>query len=121
MPKEKKAVPEVQNKNGQQMRRKGQEKRQRLIDATVTLLGQGSLSALRMADIAREAGTSMPNFYLYFKGALDVVLAAVEQCSMASPEVMDALSQPWTQTQLPGHARRFVEAYLAAPPGDRAQ
>ncbi len=113
MPKQKKAVPEVQNNDGQQMRRKGQEKRQRLIDATVALLGRSSLSALRMADIAREAGTSMPNFYLYFKGTLDVVFAAVEQCSMASPEVMEALEPPWTPAHLPGHARRFVDAYLA--------
>ena len=95
------------------MRRKGQEKRQRLIDATVALLAQGSLSTLRMADIAREAGTSMPNFYLYFKSVLDVVLAAVEQCSMASPEVMDALNVPWTQKRLPAHAQGFVNAYLA--------
>ena len=56
------AVETRRNASGQSMRRKGQQTRQRLVEATVELLKTESLTTLRPGDIAALAGTSKPNF-----------------------------------------------------------
>lgn len=94
------------------MRRKGQEKRERLIQATAELLAVKSLHELRAADIVKKAGTSAPNFYLYFHGVDDVVLAAVEGVTQIDPAILAAVQAPWPADALFEHALRFVRAYV---------
>jgi AcrR family transcriptional regulator len=106
------ASPSI-NKSGQAMRRKGQEKRQRLVEATDTLLRTQPLAQLRAADIARAAATSLPNFYLYFDGVIDAVLAAVQQVRMGDDAVIGLVDVAWPADEVDVRAREFVFAYLA--------
>jgi len=101
------------NKSGQAMRRKGQEKRQRLVDATGNLLRTCPLAQLRAADIAREAGTSLPNFYLYFDGVIDAVLATVQQVLMADDRIVGLLDDTWAPNEIDVRALEFVSAYVS--------
>lgn len=101
------------NKSGQAMRRKGQEKRQRLIDATGNLLRTCPLAQLRAADIAREAGTSLPNFYLYFDGVIDAVLATVQQLLMGDEHIVGLLDATWPSNEIDARALEFVSAYVS--------
>ena len=101
------------NKSGQAMYRKGQEKRQRLVDATAELLRTGPLAQLRAADIARAAGTSLPNFYLYFHSVIDAVLAAVQQVLMADEGIVGMAEAEWAPHELDARAREFTYAYIA--------
>lgn len=100
------------NASGQPMGRKGQETRQRLVDATVELLKEHSLTSLRAADIAALAGTSKPNFYLYFPTVVDAVLAAVEAASMHPGELTELLEQPWPDEQVFDCTTRLVKNYF---------
>jgi AcrR family transcriptional regulator len=95
------------------MYRKGQEKRQRLIDATAELLRTGPLAQLRAADIARAAGTSLPNFYLYFHSVIDAVLAAVQQVLKADEAIVQMIDAEWAPDELDARAREFTYAYIA--------
>lgn len=94
------------------MRRKGQEKRQSLIDATGTLLRSCPIAQLRAADIAREAGTSLPNFYLYFDGVIDAVLAAVQQVLIGDERVVSLVEVAWPADEIDAYAKAFVSAYM---------
>lgn len=101
------------NKSGQAMHRKGQEKRQRLIDATGTLLRTRLVAQLRAADIARAAGTSLPNFYLYFDGVIDSVLAAVQQVPMGDERIVGLVAAEWPVDEVDARAREFVFSYIS--------
>ncbi|CAG4895681.1 hypothetical protein R52603_02038 [Paraburkholderia saeva] len=101
------------NKSGQAMRRKGQEKRQRLVEATGNLLRTCPLAQLRAADIARDAGTSLPNFYLYFDDVVDAVLATVQQVLMGDDHIVGLLDAAWPSDEIDARALEFVSAYLA--------
>jgi AcrR family transcriptional regulator len=100
------------NKSGQAMRRKGHEKRQRLVEATGKLLRTCPLAQLRAADIAREADTSLPNFYLYFDGVIDAVLATVQQVLMGDDHIVGLLDAVWPTSEIDARALEFVSAYL---------
>ncbi len=58
---------------------RGQLTRQKLLDQTRNLLDQNGFRGLRVADIAREAGTSPATFYQYFGDIEDALLALLEQ------------------------------------------
>lgn len=100
------------NKSGQSIRQRGQEKRRALVDATRSLLKEKTLTSLTTADIARAAGTSKPNFYLYFSGVNDAVLAAVEDVSMETPEILEVLHEEWTAENIQRGTETFVALYL---------
>ncbi|WP_228937934.1 TetR/AcrR family transcriptional regulator [Paraburkholderia saeva] len=104
--------PPARNQIGQSMYRKGLERRQRLADATAELLKTTSLTNLKVIDIARAAGCSKPNFYLYFSDVLDAVLAAVERISMATPEIVRIVEADWPAGKVESSAKKFVSAYL---------
>jgi AcrR family transcriptional regulator len=100
------------NQTGQAMYRKGQAKRQSLVDATAELLKTTSFADLKPGEIARVAGTSKSNFYLYFEDVRAAVLAAVQDVSLATPEVIAALEAPWPASDGLFRARVFVATYL---------
>jgi len=91
------------------MLRKGLESRARLIQTTSRLMAVKSLSDLTVAEIAREAGCSKSNFYLYFGNVLDAVLAAVKDVSMGTPEILQLLNKPWVCY---ADTCAFLRAYL---------
>lgn len=60
------------------MGRKGEEKRQRIIDTANTLFYQKGFTATSFADIAEESGVPKGNFYFYFRTKEDLLEAVVQ-------------------------------------------
>lgn len=71
--------------------RRGRATRQRLLDETANLLGEGSFLDVKVADIARRAGTSPATFYQYFSDVDGAVLDLVEGFVEAGSERLRAL------------------------------
>jgi AcrR family transcriptional regulator len=77
--------------------------RQRAILATAErLLGERSLSAISIDDLARGAGISRPTFYFYFAGKeevllelLDRMVAEVRERLAALPRIADSEPERW--------------------------
>lgn len=99
------------NQIGQVMGRKGAETRARLVAAARRLVSSKPLRALRVAEIAREAGVGAPSFYVYFQDVGEAVLAALEDHPQSAPGVLAVLELDWSDDTL-GCARAFVDAYL---------
>lgn len=99
------------NKLGQSLGPKGARTRRRIMDATAELVETRSLADVRITDIARAADVAQPNFYTYFTGVEDVVLALAEEVSL------DALAQhldtDWAGPEGLACARRLVEEAFA--------
>ena len=102
----------LRNKSGQIMQRKGIESRNRVVEATARLLRKKSVVELKVTDIVHEAGSSKPNFYLYFDDVLDAVLAAVENVSMDTPKLVEIIESDWPENQIMEYATMFVTTYL---------
>lgn len=102
----------LRNKSGQIMQRKGIESRHRVVEATARLLRQKSVAELKVTDIVHEAGSSKPNFYLYFDDVLDAVLAAVENVTMDTPKLIEIIESDWPENKVMEYATMFVTTYL---------
>ncbi|MDE1145109.1 MAG: TetR/AcrR family transcriptional regulator [Azospirillaceae bacterium] len=103
--------PVRENLHGQALGRKGAETRQRLMDATRALLRQQGPVGLTALQIAKQAGTSGPTFYLYFGDTEDVLLALSEAACQDTDDVVASLSGPWPENTLPQHCRDFIDAF----------
>lgn len=103
----------VRNQNGQAMGRKGHQTRQRLIEATVRQLENDRLRDLRVADIARAAGTSTATFYVYFPDVADAALAALEEVTQSTPELLAIIEEDWSEGDPEARAQRIVDGYAA--------
>lgn len=101
----------LHNQHGQRIGAKGARTRQRIIDVTLHLLEEHGLRDLSVAEIAREAEVSPSSFYVYFDSVQDVVLAALENATQSTPEILEILSGDWTRTNARAKARQFVELY----------
>lgn len=99
------------NQNGQAMGRKGLQTRRRLIDATVAQLENNRLRDLRVADIARAAGTSTATFYVYFPDVADAALAALEELTQSTPELLALIEADWSIGDPQIRAQRIVDCY----------
>jgi len=104
---------EHRNQNGQAIGRKGRETRNRLIEATVALLATTRLRDLRVADIARDAGTSPATFYVYFPDVSDAVLAALGEVPQSDPEILSLVRGDWSAGDAVARAMAVVKRYLA--------
>lgn len=101
------------NQNGRRLGPKGQRTRARLIQATVALISTTKLRDLRVADIAREAGTSPGTFYVYFPEVSDAVLAALDELTHGDPRIIALVDADWSKGDAVARAIKIVEAYLA--------
>jgi AcrR family transcriptional regulator len=102
----------AKNLLGQTMGRKGTETRDRLINATVDLLGKRSIRDVSVADIAGLAGTSTAAFYIYFSDVSNAALAAAERVEQITPKIERLLSTRWSPVAAHTSALEFVEAYV---------
>lgn len=102
----------ARNLNGQAMGPKGRQTRHRLIDATVKLLEATRLRDLYVADIARAAGTSPATFYVYFPDVPDVVLAALDELTQSTPELLAIIDEDWSKGDPKARTHAIVEYYL---------
>ena len=91
--------------------------RQRILDATVTLLSESLMRDLRVIDIARRIGSSPATFYQYFKDVEDVVLHLASEASEYTPEMVDLIHGDWSGQQ--GHDRGVKLVGLAIEHWDK--
>ena len=68
--------------------RRGRATRQKLLDCTRAMLASESYRALRVVDIARQAGTSPATFYQYFPDVNSAVLALAEEMAEQGNEMV---------------------------------
>ncbi|MET0371786.1 MAG: hypothetical protein ABW039_10465 [Sphingobium sp.] len=108
----KSAQPET-NQSGQTMGSKGLRTRRKLIDTTVALLESTTIRELKVVDIAQAAATSAATFYVYFDNVIDVVLAATEELSQSTPELVAIVNDAWDDCNSLERASAFVKAYVA--------
>ena len=86
--------------------------RERLLDATQTLLDHRSLRDLRVVEIARKVGTSPATFYPYFKDVEEAVLCLAEQAGEDVPAVLEMIEGPWEGDAGLQNARAIVDAFI---------
>ncbi len=86
--------------------------RQRLLDATVELLGERSVRDVSVVEIARKADTSPATFYQYFKDVGDVTLVLAEQAAEEMPTVLELIDGSWRGQKGLDTARAIVRAFV---------
>jgi AcrR family transcriptional regulator len=99
------------NQIGQKLGPKGRRTRQKLIDVTVQLLATRVLRDLTVAEVARVAAISPPSFYVYFDSVSAVVLAALAQVSVSTPDMLADLNSYWSVAETDARTLGFVIAY----------
>jgi AcrR family transcriptional regulator len=105
------AAESLPNKLGQSLGRKGVRTRRRIMEATAELIATRSLADVRITDIARAAEVAQPNFYTYFTGVEDVVLALAEEVSLEA--LARHLEPDWVGPEGLACARLLVEEAFA--------
>jgi AcrR family transcriptional regulator len=102
------------NKHGQALGRKGNQTRQRLMDATRRLLKKHSPVELTAVSVAKEAQTSSATFYIYFNDVRDIIYHLSLLAGEELGEVHRILDEPWDGRRLEiEHALRVVNAFNA--------
>lgn len=89
---------------------KGARTRRRIMANTAALLAERPYSEIKITDIARAAGIAQPNFYAYFVGVDDVVLAIAEEISFEP--LAEFLQPDWTGKAGIALAGQLVEATI---------
>ena len=100
------------DQSGRVLGSKALQTRQRLLDATKTLLDSRSLRELRVVEIARKVGSSPATFYQYFRGVEEAVLALAEQAGEDVPAVVEMIGGPWEGPAGLENARAIVDAFI---------
>jgi AcrR family transcriptional regulator len=103
----------MRNQIGQKIGAKGSRTRQTIIATTLNLLETHGLRDLTVAEIARSAALSPATFYVYFEGVPEVLLAALDQATQSSPDLMAMLDSDWTGPDGYRVAQDFVALYCA--------
>jgi AcrR family transcriptional regulator len=86
--------------------------RNRLLEATVELLGKKSVRDVAVVDIARIADTSPATFYQYFKDVSDAILRLAERAAAEMPAMLDLIDRPWHGSAGLDTARALSDAFV---------
>jgi AcrR family transcriptional regulator len=86
--------------------------RQRLLDATVALLGEKSVRDISVVDIARKANTSPATFYQYFKDVGEATLRLAEAAAEEVPAVIELIDGSWRGQKGLDTARAIATAFF---------
>ena len=100
------------DQSGRELGPRALQTRQKLLDATASLLGQQSVRDMSVVDIARTAGTSPATFYQYFKDVSEATLRLAEQAADEMPEMLEIITGSWEGEQGLVRARRLVDAFV---------
>lgn len=84
------------------------EVRQRLMDASASLINEGGYNALRIEDIAEQAGLSVGTFYLYFDGKPDLFVNLVQDYTQRLRERLTSAGGHGSEERL----ERALDAYF---------
>jgi AcrR family transcriptional regulator len=86
--------------------------RQRLLDATVSLLESSSVRDISVVEIARRAGTSPATFYQYFKDVGEATLRLAEAAAEEVPAVIEIIEGSWRGQKGLETARSITEEFI---------
>jgi AcrR family transcriptional regulator len=103
--------PDV-NQQGQALGPKGQQTRQRLIEAVEHLLRTKRLRDLRQADVCRVAKVAPSSFYSYFPDMEALVLEAIAVNQTMPSDMQALLEEDWPPELAFSKARTFVGRYI---------
>lgn len=101
------------NKHGQALGRKGEQSRQRIIDAARSLVLKGPATRLTASAIAREAGLASQTFYLYFKDIDEILLMLSDEIASDLEEVHQSLTKAWNPHSPAEQSQRFIDSLTA--------
>jgi AcrR family transcriptional regulator len=87
--------------------------RQRLLDATASLLRDRSILDISVVEIARQAETSPATFYHYFKDVEEAALQLAQQAAEEMPAVLDLIDGSWRGAKGMETARSIAEAFMS--------
>jgi AcrR family transcriptional regulator len=106
--------------NGRVPGQRGQQTRQRLLEATVELLTTTSWRSVKVTDIARRARTSPATFYQYFGNVEEAVRVLAEGVVDRAAHVAELAGGDWSPANSWHQARTFTEGFLAYWEDNRA-
>lgn len=86
--------------------------RQRLLDATASLLRERSILDISVVEIARQGDTSPATFYHYFADVEEAALVLAEQAAEVTPAVAERIRGSWKGSAGLAEAREVVEAFF---------
>jgi AcrR family transcriptional regulator len=105
-------TPRPLDQSGRELGPRALQTRQKLLDATASLLDRQSVRDISVVDIARTAGTSPATFYQYFKDVSEATLRLAEQAADEMPEMLEIIAGSWEGEQGLERARRLVDAFM---------
>jgi AcrR family transcriptional regulator len=103
----------IRNQNGQKLGKKGQQTRERILQAARKVMADGENDALTLSAIAREAGLGMTSIYVYFTDLTELLLAMLEPIMVdAESTYMAILRQHWPDETLEAECLSFVTSFF---------
>ena len=107
------AITTATTTDGRTPGQRGQATRQRLLDATVELLGSTPWRSVKVIDIARSAGTSPATFYQYFENVEQVITVLAEDAVADAVDVADLIDGEWSDPESWNKALDVADGFLA--------
>ena len=103
----------IRNQNGQKLGKKGQQTRERILEAARKVMADGENEALSLSAIAREAGLGMTSLYVYFTDLTELLLALFEPVmAEADAMYMGKLATFWPDATLEADCLEFATNYF---------
>jgi AcrR family transcriptional regulator len=99
---------------------RGRQTRQRLLDATVELLGTTSWRSVKVTDIARQARTSPATFYQYFGNVEQAIRMLAEGMVDQAAQLAELVGGDWSKDASWGTALTVTEGFLSYWEDNRA-
>lgn len=91
-------------------RRRGEDKRGRILQAAVKVFARKGYFAARVSEIARKAGVADGTIYLYFRGKEDILVSLFDEVMTANLRVLRA--ELVAAPDAPSRLRRIAEYHL---------
>lgn len=112
------AAPAERSPTGRRHTSQGEERKQQLVDAAVTLFAERGYAATRIADICERAGVAKGLYYWYFPTKRDLFVELVRtmrrRLRQAQADAMDPAADPLTQLRQGTEASvRFIGEHAA--------
>lgn len=101
------------NKHGQALGLKGEQSRQRIVNAARVQIAKAPATRITASEVAREAGLASQTFYLYFKDIDEVLLMLSEEAAADLGDVYQSLAKEWEPHSPAEQSKRFIDSLMA--------
>jgi AcrR family transcriptional regulator len=100
------------NLNGQKLGRKGQETRERILEATRELLAEGPDTVISLSAVARQTPLGMTSLYNYFADLTELLLCVLDPVlADAETRYIAQMREPWPDDRLYDHCLALVTGF----------